>query len=46
VLGVRVVHRNYREAEGAVAFERLQPDDARGRLFHSAEDVAELLAAM
>ena len=46
VLRLRLVDRDDREAERAVALERLQADDARRRLFRAADHVAELLAAM
>ena len=45
VLRARLVHGDDREAELAVALERLQADDARGRLLGAGDDVAELLAA-
>ena len=44
VLRLRVVDGDDREAERAVALERLQPDDAGGRLLGAGDDVAELLA--
>ena len=45
VLRPRLVDGDHREAELAVALERLQPDDARGRLLGAGDHVAELLAA-
>ena len=44
VLRLRVVDRDDREAELALALERLQADDAGGRLLRAGDDVAELLA--
>ena len=44
VLRLRVVDGDDREAELAVALERLQPDDAGRRLLGAGDDVAELLA--
>ena len=46
VLGLRVVHRDDREPERAVALERTEADHAGGRLLGAADDVAELLAAV
>ena len=46
VLRPRLVDGDHREAELAVALERLQPDDARRRLLGARDHVAELLAAM
>ena len=46
VLGLRVVHRDDREPERTVAFERTEADHAGGRLLGAANDVAELLAAV
>ena len=45
VLRHRLVHGDDREAELALRLERLEPDDARGRLLGAGDDVAELLAA-
>ena len=45
VLRPRLVDRDHREAELALALERLQPDDAGRRLLRARDDVAELLAA-
>ena len=44
VLGDRVVDRDHREAERAVALQGLEPDHAGRRLLGRADDVAELLA--
>ena len=44
VLRLRLVDGDDREAERAVALQRLQPDDAGRRLLGAADDVAELLA--
>ena len=46
VLRLRLVDGDDREAERPVALERLQADDARGRLLGAADDVAQLLAAV
>ena len=45
VLRLRVVDGDDREAERAVALERLEPDHAGRRLLRAGDDVAELLAA-
>ena len=39
MLGVRVVHRDHRERQHALALHRAQPDDARGRLLRAADHV-------
>ena len=44
VLRLRLVDRDHREAELPLALERLQPDDAGGRLLRARDHVAELLA--
>ncbi|HET8968654.1 MAG TPA: adenosylhomocysteinase, partial [Gaiellaceae bacterium] len=44
VLRPRLVDRDHREAELAVALERLQADDARRRLLGAGDHVTELLA--
>jgi hypothetical protein len=46
VLRSRLVDGNDREAELAVALERLQPDHAGGRLLRAGDHVAELLPAV
>ncbi|HWH05895.1 MAG TPA: hypothetical protein VNT23_05610, partial [Gaiellaceae bacterium] len=45
MLRLRLVDGDHGEAEGAVPFERLQPDHAGRRLLRPRDDVAELLAA-
>ena len=46
VLGLRLVDRDDREAEGAVGRHRLEPDDARRRLLGPGEDLGDLAGAL